>query len=114
AATRSPHRKYQWSTAAASGRSRSPTWSPADRYEVVRDPGWEVTPARPVATWSVTARLDPAATATSTGSDSTSPPAGTATDRRPPNVTPRTVPGSTALTPAAPPRGSATVTALRW
>lgn len=41
--TSTPLRKYQWAVEAAPGRSSSRTWSPASRYEVVREPGCEVT-----------------------------------------------------------------------
>src|SRR6187431_1958199 len=84
------------------------------RYDVVRDPGWEVRfrVACPVARYAVIVRFSPRPTGSATGSDTIWAPTGTVTDRRPPNVSGRLDPGTMAGTPARPPTGRATAAAV--
>src|SRR5262245_4132419 len=110
--TSTPLRKYQWSTGVAPGRSASSTWFPASRYDVVREPGCDVTAWRTSARYIVTARFAAAGSATCTGSETTWAPAGITTEARPENVTRCDVPARLALTPARPSIGSATDTAV--
>src|SRR5690606_21280267 len=113
ASTCTPLRRYQWSTRAAPSRSGAPTRSPAHTYEVVREPGWEVTSsaARPPVRCTVRLRREPDGTGIATASDSTSPPGGTSTPGAPANRSGRALPGAIALAPERPPAGTATVPA---
>ncbi len=89
-------------------------WSPCTRYDVVREPGWEVSASEawPRAVYAVTVSSDPARSSKSSGSETIWAPTGTVVASRPAKVTRRRLPGSTALTPALPSRGRATVTAV--
>ena len=105
---RRPPSRYQWSTADRAGQLGVGVVIPAPRYDVVRDPGCDVS-RRPLLAdgqVSVTVTLAAAATGKSTGRK---PPA-----RRParPRLAAREghrarVPGSIARTPARPPLGRA-------
>src|SRR5690606_37254053 len=112
--TSMPLMRYQWSTGVASGRSVASTWLPASRYEVVREPGCEVSPgvACPSAMYTVTVRLLRGAKGKSSGSETICAPTGITTLVRPWKVTGTALWGSMADTPACPPAGSATVTAV--